>query len=178
MSAEQWGFIFKQENCIQCHGCEVACKTWRGIDLGVSWRRVINIWNGEYPHITCSSTSISCMHCSEPYCIDVCTTGAISKRDTDGIVLVDTKQCVGCRACYDACPYKVPQFGLDGTMQKCDMCLSGKPGIPNFTQNAPPCVNTCPTKALVLKKMPASEKKEMEKAMKVFFNQSDEYQHV
>ena len=107
MSVEQWGFVFKQENCIQCHGCEVACKTWRRVVLGVNWRRVINIWNGEYPHITCSSASFSCMHCSEPACVDVCPTGAVSKRESDGLVLVDANKCTGCQACYDACPYKI-----------------------------------------------------------------------
>lgn len=169
MSHEQWGFDFIQEKCIQCHGCEVACKTWRNVNLGTKWRRVVNLWHGEYPTVTCSSASIACLHCSEPACIDVCPTEAISKRETDGIVLVDSKKCIGCQACLEACPYDVPQFGLDGTMQKCDMCYSELVGEP-ILPKAPPCVSSCPTQALILKKMTVSQKKELEQSMKVLLN--------
>lgn len=174
MSDEQWGFIFNKDSCIQCHGCEVACKNWRAVALGVNWRRVINLWSGEYPHITCSSASIACMHCEEPACVDVCPTGAVNKRGAGGIVLVDARKCIGCQACLDACPFKAPQFGLDGVMQKCDMCLSGKADAPNFSQKAPPCVNTCPTGALALRKMTVAQKKEAEQTMIDLLNISKE----
>lgn len=175
MSHDQWGFVFNKENCIQCHGCEVACKTWRNVALGVSWRRVINLWSGEYPHVTCSSVSIACMHCLEPACADVCPTGAVSKRAGDGIVLVNAEKCIGCQACLDACPFKVPQFGLDGTMQKCDMCQSIEPGNPNSPQKAPPCVSTCPTQAQTLRKMTVSQKKEAEQTMKALLKTRKEH---
>lgn len=171
MSDLQWGFVFDKDSCIQCHGCEVACKTWRSVALGINLRRVINLWSGEYPQVTCSSVSVACMHCSEPACVDVCPTGSISKRAGDGIVLVDTKKCIGCQACLEACPYKAPQFGLDGVMQKCDMCLPVKPDEPNFSQKAPPCVSTCPTKALALQKLTAARKRETEQVMLALLRQ-------
>ena len=77
MSDKQLGFVFVKENCIQCHGCEVACKSWRNVELGVKWRRVENIWEGTYPNVTCMSASVSCMHCIEPACVDVCPEEAI-----------------------------------------------------------------------------------------------------
>jgi len=166
MSPDQWGFVFIRENCIQCHGCEVACKTWRSVALSVKWRRVINLWHGDYPDVTSSSASISCLHCVEPPCVEVCPTTAITKRTTDGIVLVDTGLCTCCQLCLDACPYNVPQFGPDGTMQKCDMCYSEKPCGPDNVQKAPPCVSTCPTHALVLRKMTVPQKEEAEQSMK------------
>ena len=54
MSEEQFGFFFVRENCIQCHGCEIACKSWRDVALGVKWRYVENIWEGAYPNVRCS----------------------------------------------------------------------------------------------------------------------------
>ena len=32
---------FDPEKCTQCHGCEIACKTWRELDYGVRYRRVL-----------------------------------------------------------------------------------------------------------------------------------------
>ncbi len=161
MSDKQFGFQFVVENCIQCHGCEVACKSWRGVELGVKWRRVENIWEGAYPKVTCKSASVSCMHCPEPACMEACPVEAISKRPEDGIVVVDRETCIGCEACYEVCPFGVPQYGGDGIMQKCDMCVGGG----TAATEAPPCTATCPTEALVLVMMDAAEKQAAEKEM-------------
>ena len=162
MSDQQFAFIFVKENCIQCHGCEVACKSWRNVELGVKWRRVENIWEGAYPNVKCMSASVSCMHCFEPACVEACPEEAISKRSGDGIVVVDKDKCTGCRTCLAACPFEVPQFGADDKMQKCDMCL----GERDPDGEDPPCVRTCPTEALALMKVDAQKKKEGEKAMR------------
>jgi Fe-S-cluster-containing dehydrogenase component len=83
------------------------------------------------------------MHCCKPTCIEACPPGAISKRDEDGIVVVDRDKCNGyngCRDCFSACPYGVPQFGEDGIMQMCDFCT----GI----NIEPACAVCCPAEAL------------------------------
>jgi Fe-S-cluster-containing dehydrogenase component len=89
------------------------------------------------------------MHCVQPACTDACPAGAISKRETDGVVLVDRTLCTGCRACLSACPYDVPQFGADNLMLKCDMCIVDSK-TPDKVFSVPPCVRTCPTGALEL----------------------------
>ena len=155
--SEQLGFIFHKESCIQCHGCEMACKMWRQTERGVSWRRVLNIWQGAYPETTCASLSLSCLHCAEPACAEVCPTGAITKRENDGAVLQDSALCIGCRACLDACPYEVPQFGAGGLMQKCDLCAAEASAA-----SGPPCAATCPTGALELAGLSPRRKKELE----------------
>ncbi len=173
MNDMQLGFVFYPENCIQCHGCEGACKMWRATEQRVKWRRVMNIWHGEYPNVTCSSVSLSCLHCSEPACVSACPTNALTKRDTDGTVLFNRVKCTGCQVCLRACPYDVPQFGIDGMLQKCDMCQSDREGSANPAAYVPPCILTCPTHALELKRMTSSQKKEAERSFSVLMSSNN-----
>ena len=138
--AKQCGFYFGTDRCIQCRTCEVACQSVHNIETVIKWRKVIQHWVGEFSNIKTVVFSLACMHCGKPACEEACSTGAISKRTEDGIVVVDKDKCTGCRDCYTACPFDVPRFGVDGTMQKCDFCLGL--GI------EPSCVVHCPTGAL------------------------------
>ena len=57
--------------------------------------------------------------------------------------MVDQTKCIGCHYCFFACPFGVPQYGKDGTMQKCNFCLD------RLVQGKQPvCVSTCPAGAL------------------------------
>ncbi len=145
MKSKQYGFCVDADRCVICHACEAACKGTRGVELGVSWRKVIEFWQGEFPLNTRRAFSLSCLHCARPPCLAVCPTGAIAKRDKDGIVTVNRGQCIGCQECLSACPYHVPQFGQDKIMQKCDFCWERGP--------RPACSEACPTDALIFGEM-------------------------
>ena len=134
----QLGFWVDVSKCTACKACEIACKNRNNLGVGPRLRRVNQIERGTYPDLTVLNISLSCMHCAKPACVGVCPTGAISKRSQDGIVVVDRNRCIGCRYCLFACPFGAPQFGLDGLMIKCDMCLE-------FQQigKEPACVSTC-----------------------------------
>jgi anaerobic dimethyl sulfoxide reductase subunit B len=141
--AKQYGFYFDTDRCVQCHACAVACKSWNGIQAGIRWRRVLDVWQGQFPKVTNQTISYSCMHCEKPACVEICPEKAISKRMEDGIVVVNQRKCVGCRSCAKACPFHIPQYGKAGVMQKCDLCLErlGQGKLPS-------CVATCPGEAL------------------------------
>jgi anaerobic dimethyl sulfoxide reductase subunit B (iron-sulfur subunit) len=140
---KQLGFYLNLDRCVQCHACEVACKAYNDVESGIKWRQVVGMWAGHYPDLIHRTISYSCMHCGKPSCMDACPAEAISKREENGIVVVDRGRCNGCEACAEACPFGVPQFGQDGIMQKCDLCSD------RLAQGKQPvCVETCPAEAL------------------------------
>ena len=80
-----------------------------------------------------------CEHCLNPSCVASCPSGAMYKRDEDGIVLVDQDRCRGWRFCVSGCPYKKVYFNhRTGKAEKCTLCFprieSGQPTI---------CSETC-----------------------------------
>jgi nitrate reductase beta subunit len=80
-----------------------------------------------------------CEHCLNPSCVASCPSGAMYKRDEDGIVLVDQDRCRGWRFCVSGCPYKKVYFNhRTGKAEKCTLCFprieSGEPTI---------CSETC-----------------------------------
>ena len=144
MSNQQYGFYTDTSRCITCMACAIACKQWNGIQAGtVARRKVHTIDTGTFPDVTRTFISMNCMHCSQPACAHVCPAGAISKREEDGIVVVDKDRCIGCKYCFFACPFGIPQYNEDG-MDKCDCCLGN--GVPSG--GTPHCITACPTGAL------------------------------
>ncbi|PCJ35613.1 MAG: nitrate reductase subunit beta [Alphaproteobacteria bacterium] len=64
-----------------------------------------------------------CEHCLNPTCAAACPSGAIYKREEDGIVLIDQDKCRGWRMCVSGCPYKKIYFNWDsGKSEKCTFC--------------------------------------------------------
>lgn len=80
-----------------------------------------------------------CEHCLNPACAATCPSGAIYKREEDGIVLIDQDKCRGWRLCVSGCPYKKIYFNWkSGKSEKCIFCYprieSGMPTV---------CSETC-----------------------------------
>lgn len=80
-----------------------------------------------------------CEHCLNPACVASCPSGAIYKREEDGIVLIDQDKCRGWRMCVSACPYKKIYFNWEsGKSEKCTFCY---PRIENGEPTV--CSETC-----------------------------------
>ena len=80
-----------------------------------------------------------CEHCLNPACVAACPSGAIYKREEDGIVLIDQDKCRGWRMCVSGCPYKKVYYNWSsGKSEKCIMCYprieAGQPTV---------CSETC-----------------------------------
>jgi anaerobic dimethyl sulfoxide reductase subunit B (iron-sulfur subunit) len=146
----QMGFYFDQTRCTGCAACRVACKDWHDLPAGPESRiRIHYVEKGTWPDVTASYMVLMCFQCLTPVCIEACSSGALRKREEDGIVIMDEGACVGVDecggSCLKACPYDSPQFGPsgDGKMWKCDMCLDR---LEDDKQAI--CVESCPTRAL------------------------------
>ncbi len=80
-----------------------------------------------------------CEHCLNPACVAACPSGAMYKREEDGIVLVDQDACRGWRFCVSACPYKKVYFNWQThKAEKCTFCYPRiEAGLPTV------CSETC-----------------------------------
>jgi len=121
------------EKCIGCELCEKVCEF-----LNTKPRAKI------YATKDGVLVPITCLHCTNPVCVDVCPTGAMFKEE-DGPVHVKRNRCIGCKLCIMACPFGVPDVDLTkGYMIKCDLCLDrSKEELP------PACVELCPSGAIL-----------------------------
>jgi Fe-S-cluster-containing dehydrogenase component len=135
------------ELCVGCGACVVACMDQNDIypEKGQpALRRIYRIEEGGFPDASIKYISAGCMHCEDSPCVVGCPTGAITKEDRTGAVLVSKELCIGCHSCSLACPFGVPRYDQDEKMQKCNLCIERVEA-----DLEPACVRICPTGALI-----------------------------
>jgi Fe-S-cluster-containing dehydrogenase component len=134
------------ELCVGCGACAVACMDQNDIypEKGQPpLRRIYRIEGGEFPDASIQYISAACVHCEDSPCIMGCPTGALTKDDRTGAILVNNTLCIGCHSCALACPFGVPRYDQDDKLQKCTLCIERvEMGL------EPACVRVCPMGAL------------------------------
>jgi Fe-S-cluster-containing dehydrogenase component len=163
-----WALIIDVEKCIGCGTCVRACKTENHVPLEPGCFRtwveryqvdpadiehpVVDSPNGAYdgfPDIQGEVAKLKiffvpklCNHCAHSPCVQVCPVGA-TFESPDGVVLVDSQYCLGCRYCVQACPYGCRYINPHTqTVDKCSLCYHR---ITRGLTTA--CCETCPTGA-------------------------------
>ena len=148
----QRAFYFDATRCSGCKTCVFACKDARDLDVGTAFRKVYEYVGGDTVReaggfdTTCFGyyVSVSCCHCGNPACVQVCPTEAMRKDEETGLVSVDARRCIGCGYCHLSCPYDAPKVDRQkGHSVKCDGCADRV-----AASMKPVCVEACPARAL------------------------------
>ncbi len=159
IAGKKFVMVIDLSRCKNLRKCQSACNHMHQVHPGQNWIKVLGMDDAE--HTAAYWQPTTCMHCDEPPCVKVCPVDATFKRQ-DGIVLIDSDRCIGCRFCMAACPYTTRVFNWEeplltkevaamdyscetsipqkrGTVGKCDFC-------PDMTRKGelPHCVSACP----------------------------------
>ncbi len=163
-----YGMGIQVDRCIGCGKCVEACKaendvprepyyfrTWVeryvihndgevSVDSPLGGIRGFPPLEGESEVLRSFFVPKLCNQCDNPPCVQVCPVGATFKT-VDGVVLVDSDYCIGCRYCIQACPYGARYLDpRTHTADKCTFCYHRiEQGL------LPACVEVCPTGARV-----------------------------
>ena len=141
LKLRKYGIVIDASKCIDCKACMIACKVENKVPEG-KWRNWIRpSWDLD-GFRQAEFQPGQCMQCDKPSCVAACPVGATYKQ-ANGLVVIDSKKCIGCANCVSACPYGARyRDATRNNADKCDFCEHRlKRG------EEPACVITCPTKA-------------------------------
>ena len=79
----RYGMAIDLKRCMGCQTCMTSCRTANNLPTGNWWNRVITDGgesldspDGEYPNCTLQHYPVTCQHCENAPCVEVCPTGA------------------------------------------------------------------------------------------------------
>ena len=125
----------REELCVNCHLCEVYCKTAHSASGDVltanKYENPAPISRVKVYGDRVASVAVNCRHCDDPACVKACITGAMHKDKKTGIVSVDPDKCIGCHLCFKHCPadailgdVRKPHVINPDKCIKCGMCMA------------------------------------------------------
>jgi len=167
-SDHYWGMGIDISKCIGCGRCVDACKMENKVPREPfffrTWVERYRIYEDDETQVDSPEGAINgfttvpfgnhvirsffvpklCNQCDNPPCVQVCPVGATFITE-DGVILVDSDYCIGCRYCVQACPYGARFINpFTSTAEKCTFCYHRvAKGM------APACVEVCPTQARI-----------------------------
>ena len=181
MDGVEFAYGLDIARCVGCRRCVYACvhENNQSRDPQIHWIRVLRMEKErgielaessayyeppEVPEPDAFYVPVACQQCRNPACVKVCPVKATWK-EPDGIVVIDSDWCIGCRCCMSACPYGARHFNWSepmipspelnpdthylgnrprpkGVVEKCTFCI-------HRTRKGryPACVEICPVGA-------------------------------
>ncbi len=110
MPGKKFVMVIDLSRCKNVRACQTSCNHAHQVHPGQNWIKVYSMQDADHTAPYWEPTT--CMHCDEPPCVKVCPVDATFKRQ-DGIVLIDSDRCIGCRFCMAACPYSTRVFNWE-----------------------------------------------------------------
>lgn len=136
--------LINLNRCVGCYACQVTCKAWHNLPLGVFHIKVETYRSGVFPDIRKTFLPRLCNHCNNPKCIESCREDALFQTQ-EGIVLLNEETCTNCLSCFEACPYKAIEMNpYTNKAAKCDFCYSLLQ-----KDELPVCARSCMGKAIM-----------------------------
>lgn len=138
--------------CAGCLSCMMACSLSHKGEANLSLS-AIQIVRNPLLDAPDDIEPQQCRQCVDPMCVRACPTGALTPDARFGNVRrVDHDKCIGCEACFNACPFTPSRAVFDfinGVAQKCDLCAD----TPHWKNSGGPdglqaCREICPMKAI------------------------------
>lgn len=181
MDGVEFAYGLDLARCIGCRRCVYACvhENNQSRRPQIQWIRVLRMEKeqgielaesnayyepAEVPEPDAFYLPVACQQCRNPACVKVCPVKA-TWQEPDGIVVIDSDWCIGCRCCMSACPYGARRFNWTdpgipaaeinpdthylgnrprprGVVEKCTFCI-------HRTRKGryPACVEICPVGA-------------------------------
>lgn len=124
--------VTDRARCSGCQRCEMMCTLKQDgrvcqhiarvrVRDNYFWGKSVDTHEGTFGD--CEFTVEHCKQCADPMCAKYCPVHAIHADSKTGARVVDTKKCIGCGMCAQACPWNMPRIDTESNVStKCVSC--------------------------------------------------------